>query len=88
MQCFWAVSVSFLVMAAIPTIAIMELPLRGNVMTTILSVYTVNHLGVGFTTASIWLINLVIPAIIGSLLILGLRKLVRGETIKIEKSAS
>jgi uncharacterized membrane protein YbhN (UPF0104 family) len=77
LQCLWTVSVSFLVMAAIPTIAILELPLRGNVMTTILALYTANSLGVGFTAAAIWLINLIVPAVVGSVLILGLRKLVK-----------
>jgi len=74
-QVFWAVSVSFLVMAVIPTIAIVELVQRGKVMTTIMALYTTNDLGVGFTTAGIWLINLIVPAIIGSLLILGMRKI-------------
>lgn len=74
-QVYWAVSVSFLVMAVIPTIAIVELVQRGKVMTTIMALYTANDLGVGFTTAGIWLINLITPAIIGSLLILGMRKI-------------
>lgn len=72
---FWAVSVSFLVMAVIPTIAIVELVQRGKVMTTIMAIYTTNNLGVGFATAGIWLINLILPAIIGSLLILGMKKI-------------
>jgi hypothetical protein len=74
---FWAVSVSFLVMAVIPTIAIIELVQRGKVMTTIMALYTTNDLGVGFTTAGIWLINLVLPAFAGSLFILGMRKLIK-----------
>ncbi len=72
---FWAVSVSFLVMAVIPTIAIVELVQRGKVMTTIMALFTANSLGVNFTTAGIWIINLIVPAIIGSLLILGMRKI-------------
>jgi len=75
-QTFWAVSVSFLVMAAIPTIAIIELVQRGKVMTTIMALYTANNLGVGFATAGIWFINLILPAIIGSLFILGIKKMV------------
>jgi uncharacterized membrane protein YbhN (UPF0104 family) len=75
--CFWTVSVGFLVMAVIPTITIMELPLRENVMTTILAIFTANQLGVGLATAAIWLINLIIPAIAGTILMLGLRKLVK-----------
>lgn len=74
-QVFWAVSVSFLVMAVIPTIAIVELVQRGKVMTTIMALFTTNSLGVNFTTAGIWIINLIVPAIIGSLLILGMRKI-------------
>jgi hypothetical protein len=77
MQCFWAVSISFLVMACIPTIAIAELVQRGKVLTTIMSVYSTNQLGVGFTTAGIWLINLIFPAIIGSLLIFSIKKVYR-----------
>jgi hypothetical protein len=76
-QVFWGVSVSFLVMAAIPTIAIIELPLRGATMTMMLGMFSGNHLGIGLTTAVIWLVNLVIPAIAGSLMMLALRRLVR-----------
>ena len=72
---FWAVSVSFLVMAVIPSIAILELVQRGKVMTTIMALFTTNELGVTLTAAGIWFINLIIPAIIGSLLILGMKRL-------------
>jgi uncharacterized membrane protein YbhN (UPF0104 family) len=78
-QVFWGVSLSFLVMAAVPTIALIELPLRGKTMATILGIFSANTLGIGLAAAMMWLINLVIPAIIGSLLILGLRKLVKNE---------
>ena len=81
-QTFWAVSVSFLVMAVIPTIAIIELVQRGKVMTTIMALYTANKLGVGFATAGIWLINLIIPAIAGSLLILSIKTLYRSKNEK------
>lgn len=74
-QCFWTVSVSFLVMAVIPTIAIAELAQRGKVVTTITGLYSVNELGITFATAGIWFINLILPAIIGSLLILSIRKM-------------
>jgi uncharacterized membrane protein YbhN (UPF0104 family) len=77
---YWAVSVSFLVMAVIPTIAIAELAQRGKVMTTIMALYTSNDLGVSFTTAGIWLINLILPAIVGSLLILGMHKILGKQT--------
>jgi len=75
-QTYWAMSVSFLVMAVIPSIAIIELVQRGKVMATIMALYTVNGLGVSFTALGIWLINLIVPAIIGSVLILGKRKMI------------
>ena len=75
----WTISVTFLVMAVIPTIAIAELAQRGTVVTTIVGLYSTNELGMTFATAGIWLINLIIPAIIGSLLILRMRKIVKTE---------
>ena len=69
----WSVTVSFLVMAAIPTIAIAELAQRGKVVTTITGLFSANQLGMTFATAGIWFINLIIPAIIGSLLILRIK---------------
>ncbi|MEO6612526.1 MAG: lysylphosphatidylglycerol synthase domain-containing protein [Chitinophagaceae bacterium] len=74
-QVFWTVSVSFLVMAVIPTIAIAELAQRGKVVTTIVGLYSANGLGMTFATAGIWFINLIVPAIVGSLLILSIKKL-------------
>ena len=69
-QVYWPVSVSFLVMAVIPTIAIAELAQRGKVVTTLVGLYSSNGLGMTFATAGIWFINLILPAIAGSLLIL------------------
>ena len=69
--CFWLVSIFYLVMALAPTIGFIELPVRVTASWAILKFYTVNELGVGAAALGIWLINLVLPAIIGSLLILG-----------------
>ena len=77
-QTFWTVSVSFLVMAAIPTIAIAELAQRGKILIAIVSLYTANELGITLATASIWFINLIIPAVVGSLLILRIKKIMKG----------
>ncbi len=74
-QAFWAVSVSFLVMAVIPTFAIAELGLRGKVGLILIGLFSTNSTGIIFATAGIWFINLVIPAIAGSLLILSLKKI-------------
>jgi uncharacterized membrane protein YbhN (UPF0104 family) len=75
-QCFWSVSVSFLVMAAIPTFAIAELGLRGKVSLILIGkLFSNNTAGIIFATAGIWFINLIIPAIAGSLLILSIKKI-------------
>jgi len=78
-QVFRTISVSFLVMAVIPTIAIAELAQRGKVVTAIAGLYSANELGMTFATAGIWFINLILPAIIGSLLILRMRKIIKAE---------
>ncbi|HRG92205.1 MAG TPA: lysylphosphatidylglycerol synthase domain-containing protein, partial [Chitinophagaceae bacterium] len=77
-QTLWTISVAFLVMAVIPTIAIAELAQRGKVVIAITGIYSANELGMTFATAGIWFINLIVPAIIGSLLILRMRKIIRG----------
>lgn len=70
----WTVSVGFLLMAAIPTVAIAELGIKGKVALLVTGIYSANKAGIIFATAGIWFINLVIPAVAGSLLILGLRR--------------
>jgi hypothetical protein len=75
-QALWAVSISFLVMAIIPTIALFtDLSLRGKVSLKLLGIFSGNDLGIGLTSVSIWFINLIIPALTGSLLILGIKKI-------------
>jgi len=68
-----AVSVIFLVLAIIPTFAIAELGLRGKVSLKLLELFSANSLGIGIATATIWLINLILPAIAGSLLIVSVK---------------
>jgi hypothetical protein len=64
-----------LILAIIPTIALIELFQRRMVVTTLVGLYSSNELGITFTTAGIWFINLIVPAIIGSLLILSIKKI-------------
>jgi len=71
--CFWLISVFYLVMAIAPTIGFIELPIRAKASWEIFKFYTTNSLGVGTAALGIWLINLVIPAIIGGFLILSVK---------------
>ena len=70
---FWLITVFYLVMAVAPTMGFVELPIRVTACWAIFKFYTHNELGVGAAALGIWLINLVLPAIIGSLLILSVK---------------
>ncbi len=71
--CFWLMTVFYLVMAVAPSIGFIELPVRISASWVIFKLYTNNELGIGTVSLGIWLINLVIPAVIGSLLILSIK---------------
>lgn len=71
--CFWLMTVFYLVMAVAPTIGFIDLPVRVSAGWAIFKLFTVNELGVGTASLGIWLINLVVPAVIGSLLILSVK---------------
>ena len=67
------VCVMFLVLAIVPTIALAELGFRGKVSIQLFGLLSSNTVGIVATAAGIWIINLIIPAIAGSLFILGIR---------------
>lgn len=76
LQSWMALSVMFLVMAIIPTIALFtDLGLKNELSIQLIGLFTANHLGVSLAALSIWMINLVFPALIGSLLVLGIRNI-------------
>ena len=68
-----AMSVVFLAMAIIPSISLIEVWLRGEISIQLVGIFSQNLLGIGFASVTIWFINLVIPAIAGSLFMLSLR---------------
>ena len=70
---FWIISILFLVLAIVPSFAIADLGIRGKFSTELLSFYSANTVGIIGTTFGIWFINLFIPALLGSLLILGIK---------------
>lgn len=67
------VGVMFLVLAIVPTIALAELGFRGKLSIQLFGLLSSNTIGIIATAAGIWIINLIIPAIAGSLFILGIR---------------
>ncbi len=71
--CLMLLTVFYLVMAIAPTIGFTELPLRVAAGLGILQLYSSNSVGIQAASLGIWLINLALPAVTGSLLILGLK---------------
>jgi MFS family permease len=72
-QSFWAIAIVFFIMAIIPSIELFEIVGKAFVTQEIFAIFTANTLAIGFVTTTIWFINLVVPAAIGSLLILGIK---------------
>jgi hypothetical protein len=72
-------SVVFLAMAVIPSIALVEVWLRGEISIKLMGLFSLNTLGIGFTSVTVWFINLILPAIAGSLLLLSLRVFKNGD---------
>ena len=65
---FWSISV-------IPSIAFAELGVRGQVSLFLFQAYTQNSIGILVATMTLWCINLIIPAALGSILLLRLKLL-------------
>ncbi|WP_207492163.1 lysylphosphatidylglycerol synthase domain-containing protein [Aridibaculum aurantiacum] len=69
----WLITAMFLALAIVPTIALAELGIRGKLSIYIFGLFSSNTLGIVLTASTIWLINLVVPAVAGSLFILGIK---------------
>jgi MFS family permease len=67
------VSAMFLILAIMPTISLAELGFRGKLSLQLFGMLSSNAIGIVASAAGIWIINLMIPAIVGSLFILGIR---------------
>ncbi|MGN6616978.1 MAG: lysylphosphatidylglycerol synthase domain-containing protein [Ilyomonas sp.] len=65
--------VLFLMLAIVPTIPIADLGVRGEISIQLFGLLTKNVIGVVTAAASIWVVNLIIPALAGSLFILGIK---------------
>jgi len=70
---FWLISIFFLVLAFAPTSAFIDLPLRAFAAVSLLKIYSDNIAGIQLACFGIWLINLILPAFIGSTLIFGIK---------------
>ena len=66
---FALIALTFFTMAVIPTVALTELGVRGSVALYFLSQVSENTSGIVTATFVLWIINLALPAIIGSIFV-------------------
>jgi hypothetical protein len=57
----------YLILSAVPTIALSEIGVRGSVAIFLLQNFTENLSAVFLATTCIWIINLAIPALLGNI---------------------
>jgi len=65
----------FWTMAVVPSIALTELGVRGNVSLYLFHNFSANSVGILSATTGIWLLNLILPSALGSILIMRMRLL-------------
>lgn len=66
-------AMTFLTMSIIPTIALTEIGVRGSVAISFFGLLSANHLGILTAAFSLWVINLVLPALLGTVLVYNLK---------------
>ncbi|HRO48062.1 lysylphosphatidylglycerol synthase domain-containing protein [Agriterribacter sp.] len=65
---FWLISVLYLILAVVPTMALLELGIRGKAGILLFQTFSANTVGIYAASTGIWLVNLVLPALAGGLL--------------------
>lgn len=67
------IAVVFFIMSVVPTIALVELGLRGKVAIGVMGFFTANAAAILTGTISVWVLNLIVPALLGALLMLTIK---------------
>lgn len=70
---FWLITIMFLALAIVPSIALAEVGVRGKISILLFGAFSTNTVGILLTASAVWLINLVVPALAGSLFIVGIK---------------
>jgi hypothetical protein len=73
-------AVMFLILAVVPTISLAEIGIRGQVGLFVFQLFTSQSLAILLATAAIWVINIILPALAGSLILLGVKLFGKTET--------
>ena len=66
-------AILFLILAIIPTLTLSELGIRGKVSLFLFGMFSANTMGILAAAGGIWLLNLIIPACLGGLILLRLQ---------------
>lgn len=69
-QAYISISLTYLFTSLIPTSTLIELGIRGSLAIFFIGFFSNNSLGIVLSTSILWIINLAIPAIIGSVFLL------------------
>ena len=67
---FWLISILYLILALVPTMALLELGVRGKAGIWLFQTVSANTVGIYAASIGIWMINLALPALIGSWVVL------------------
>lgn len=70
---FWLITVLYLILALIPTVALLELGVRGKAGIILFQAFSANTIGIYAASTGIWLVNLIVPALAGTILAAGLK---------------
>lgn len=76
---FSAVSTMLLIQTLGPSFALIDLPYRGVILMELLSEHTDNQLNILFVILLVWILNLVLPAVVGYLNFINLKMEVKNE---------
>lgn len=73
LECSAATAAMFLIMAVVPTIPVAEVGIRGQISLQLFGLFSSNNLGIVSAAILIWLVNIIVPSILGTLFILGVK---------------
>ncbi|WP_447640732.1 MULTISPECIES: lysylphosphatidylglycerol synthase transmembrane domain-containing protein [Chitinophagaceae] len=73
LECSAATAAMFLIMAVVPTIPVAEVSVRGQISLQLFGLFSSNNLGIVSAAILIWLVNIIVPSILGTLFILGVK---------------
>ena len=72
-QALAAISLSFLIVAIVPSVALAELGIRGSAALACIGMFSSDHIGIIAASFTLWIINIALPAIAGAFFVFGLK---------------